>query len=233
MKGCRFRAPAAQKVDLPARTPDSGDGERRGGARRDAPSGEGRVGLAEQGRFAGAAPAPQRKRQRARCLRGQLQAARGRERKARDLPHHRAEPAMAQPLLETGEQRLFLARLYEERAPRGKARLRERRGKEIGHGKAPEHGAMGARGDPGHEEGRRRSIGLAPFPARRLMQRAEGKAASRQMPVDLLHAEGKAFAYPLACALDAPDAGAQGWEGGDSGRHDRGNRASLFVPFLF
>lgn len=63
----------------------------------------------------------------------------------RYLGHDRAETAMSQTLLETGEQGLLIARLDMDQSIRGKSCLRQRGGEQIGARDTPEDFASRSR----------------------------------------------------------------------------------------
>ena len=84
--------------------------------------------------------------------------------------------------------------------------LRERRREQVLARDAPEHLAAGAGGDPGGKQRRGRAVDRAIAAAGDLMQRAERQSASRQMPVDLLDAEGQHQSPACGRALEALDA---------------------------
>ena len=164
-------------------------------------------------------PAAQRDADAARAFGGKLQPARRGHRQPGDLADDRAGPAMAQPLLETGQNALVVARLDIDHPVGQQPGLGEGRGEQVRPGDAPEHLAAGARGDAGGEQCRRRAIERAIAAAGDLVQRAAREPSARQPAVQRGDAEGQHRLDAPTLALDGIDLGAQGRDGG-FGPHD-------------
>lgn len=114
---------------------------------------------------------------------------------------HGPETAMAQPFLETGEQRRLIAGLDMDYPIGRQPRLRDRRGKEIGTCHDPEHLTFGPGGDPGREHCRRRAIHGPIAAAGDLMQASQPQSASRKPLVDLGKVERQDLAHARSTAL--------------------------------
>ena len=137
---------------------------------------------------------------------GKLKATGGRHREPRDFCYDSAEPAVPQTLLETDENRLFVSRLDIDHAVGHEPGLHESRGEEVLPGDAPQHKAAGPGGDSRRKERRGGAVDRAMAAAGHLMQSAERQSASRQMPVDLLDAEGQHHSPACGRAREALDA---------------------------
>lgn len=83
---------------------------------------------------------------------GQLQVARRGHREARRLCDDSAEPAMAQPFLETDQKRLLVVGLSMDHSVGRKAGLGDRRCEGIGRRDHPKHLSFGAHSDPGCQQ---------------------------------------------------------------------------------
>lgn len=68
-----------------------------------------------------------------------------------NLSNDSSKTAMPQPFLETGQQRLFIARLDMDQPVRGKPSLRQRWGKKVRPGHAPKDFAACSRSNAGSE----------------------------------------------------------------------------------
>lgn len=116
---------------------------------------------------------------------------------------------MAQPFLHTSQDALVVAGFHIDHAIGHQARLRERRGEEIGPGDAPEHLALGAHSDPGCEQRGGRAVYGAVASARDLMKRASRQPSARESRIHLGDPEGKhRFCTPIS-AFDLRDLCAQ------------------------
>src|ERR1700683_2326856 len=96
---------------------------------------------------------------------------------------------MPQPFLETGEQRLLIARLHIDDAVGQETGLGDGGRKEILPGHTPQHPTCCARRNSGGEERGGRAIDRTIAAAGHFMQCAERQTAFRQMLVDRLDTE--------------------------------------------
>src|SRR3546814_9444540 len=80
---------------------------------------------------------------------------------------------MAQTFLDTGQDGLVVPRLDIDHTVWRKAGLGQRRSKEVGTCEAPQHLALGARGNPGGEERGGRAVDRAVTAARDLVRSEE------------------------------------------------------------
>lgn len=190
------------------------DRQRRGWDDRDPPPGGRRGRLPEVHRFCLSSPPPKRNADRPCAFGCELKAAGGRHRKAGKLADDGAEPAMAKAFLHAGEYGLVVAGLDVDHPVGDEPRLCDRRREQIGSRNAPEDLALGAGGDARAEQGGCRSVDRAIPPARDLMQRAEGKPASRKARIDVGDPERKRRTRALRTPLDPLDLGAQRVYGG-------------------
>lgn len=142
---------------------------------------------------------------------------------------------MAQPLLETGEQRLFVARLDMNEPIGMQPRLRDRRHEEIAPRDHPKHLALGPRDDARRKQRGRRPIHCAVAAARHLMKSPQGQPASRKLPVDLGYAEGQRLSRAARRAFETRDTLSQFGDdrAGVSVRHiEKGSSLGLCKGFL-
>src|SRR3546814_10576380 len=93
-----------------------------------------------------------------------------------ELSNDGSQAAMAQTFLDTGQDGRVVPRLDIDHTVWRKAGLGQRRSKEVGTCEAPQHLALGARGNPGGEERGGRAVDRAVTAARDLVQRAERQA---------------------------------------------------------
>ena len=125
------------------------------------------------------------------ALRRELEAARGGHVRPPGLADHCAEAAMAQPLLHHREQFGIVLRLGIEEPLVVEPRLRQTRREQIPPPHHPQHRAPGARGDPGHEQGRGGIITHAGAGRGNLVQRIEPEPGRRQPRIDRADPEGQ------------------------------------------
>lgn len=173
---------------MPARPADARSGQGARWGRRHAPArgGGGRLRLRNDG-----PPAPEHERRDARALGGELQAPRGGEPEAGDLADDHREPALAQPLLEDGENVRLVPGLDEEDAVRMKAGGRQAGREEIPPAQAPQHGAAEARREPGREQNGRSAL-LARRPGfQDLVNRTTREPSRGEMGIEGRHPEGQ------------------------------------------
>jgi hypothetical protein len=148
----------------------------RGGRQRaNAPARNSRGWLPKIGGVALSAPTTNTDADGARIFRGKLKTARRRHGQTRHLGDNCAERAMPQPLLETGEQRLLIAR---HDAVGQETGLGDGGRKEILPGDTPQHPTFCARRNSGGEERSGRTIDRTIAAAGHFMQCAEGQASA-------------------------------------------------------
>lgn len=153
----------------------------------------------------------QQQRDRAPAFRRQLQPPGGGHADAPRLADHRAQRAMAQPLLHQRQYLGIVRRLGIEDPLGREPRLVEAGREEIAAPHHPQHRAPGARGHPRQEQRRRRVVAHARRGSRHLVQCIKPHPAVRQPRIDAVDAEGQHLApAPVVTALDRAQCGAQG-----------------------
>ena len=162
-----------------------------------------------------------------------MQPPRGHHRQAGDIAHHRAQPAVAQPFLHTGQHRSVVPGLDEDHPAGQQAGLFKSRREQILPRHAPKHLAGGAGGDPGRETGRRGTIHRAIAAARHLVQAAERQPAAGQLPVQRSDAEGQDVASVRSIAFEARDARPKLGDGGAVGMAGHAWMASFLIGTIF
>lgn len=168
-----------------------------------------------------------------------MQPPRGSHRQPGNIGDHCAQPTVPQTFLHAGESRLVIAGLDMDDAIGRQAGLFQARREQILLRDAPEHLAVGPRGDPGHETGRRRAVHRAIGTARDLMQTAKSQSTAGQFAVQRRNPEGQHF--PRASAVtfklrDSRTKGRNGWTDGAlvhlAGRLRGFSRANPVVMFF-
>lgn len=113
---------------------------------------------------------------------------------------------MAQSLLDTGEQRLFVTGLDIDDTAGQQAHLGKRRREQVRPRHAPEHLALGARRDPGGKQRCGRAVDCAIAATGDLMQGTQRQPASRQPAVDRRYAEWQDLPRATARTFETLDA---------------------------
>lgn len=122
------------------------------------------------------------------------------------LRDDRAKPAMAQPFLETGKQRLFITGLDMDHAVGRQACLGDRRREKVGEGDNPKHLTSGSRRNSCRKQSCRCAIHGAIAATRDFMQTAQPKSTSRKSPVDVGQTERQDFPRARSTALQVRNA---------------------------
>lgn len=173
---------------------------------RNTPSRDTRRRLPEITGFRLSPPSSKRDADRTLPFGGQLQSARCGHRQVSHLGYDRAETAMSQALLETGEQGLFIARLDMNQPIGSKPRLCQRRGKQVGARDTPKDFAAGPRCNPSRKQPGRGAIDGAISTTGNLMQTAHRQPAAGKTTVDIREPEWQGRPSWTPTALDALDA---------------------------